>query len=315
MIDIVPIINLFEIEYGNQLDLNKQRQTPCGTNFVNRSEKNLGISARVEKIYTINPYSPGLITVALGGSVLSSFVQPKEFYTGQNVKVLFPKYKMSNLVKKFYCLCISRNAFRYTACGREANTTFNNLGIPDLDYAEKYTKKISPIKMPSRRPLGKGLTHLNIKKWTDFRYDELFEIKKGKRLTKENMTAGRTPFIGSIDSNNGQRQYVSVNPDHSENTITVNYNGSVAEAFYQSSPFCASDDVNVLYPKFELNPYIALFLCALIRQEKYRFNYGRKWHLGRMNETIIKLPTNSNGHPDWQFMENYIKSLPYSSNL
>ncbi len=35
----------------------------------------------------------------------------------------------------------------------------------------------------------------------------------------------------------------------------------------------------------------------------------------RMNETIIMLPVDYNDNPDWQFMENYIKSLPYSNNL
>jgi len=35
----------------------------------------------------------------------------------------------------------------------------------------------------------------------------------------------------------------------------------------------------VLYPKFKNAPAISLFLCTLIRQEKYRYNYGRKWSL------------------------------------
>ena len=124
------------------------------------------------------------------------------------------------------------------------------------------------------------------------------------------MTDGGTPFIGSIDSNNGHRQYVAAEPNHEGNTITVNYNGSVAEAFYQSEQFWASDDVNVLYPRFDLNPYIGMFLCALIRQEKFRFSYGRKWHLERMNEAIIRLPVTSKGEPDFKFMEGYIKHLP-----
>lgn len=84
------------------------------------------------------------------------------------------------------------------------------------------------------------------------------------------MQTGSTPFIGAIDANNGQRQRVSAKPNHTGNTITVNYNGSVAEAFYQPVPFRASDDVNVLYPKFVLNQYIGMFLCTLIRQEKFR---------------------------------------------
>lgn len=152
--------------------------------------------------------------------------------------------------------------------------------------------------------------------WGSFRYDALFDLKKGTRLTKGNMREGTTPFIGAIDSNNGYRQYVDVEPNHIGNTITVNYNGNgVAEAFYQALPFWASDDVNVLYPKFDLNPRIAMFICALIRQEKFRFSYGRKWHLGRMKKSIIRLPVTEAGEPDWAFMNAYITALPHSESI
>lgn len=67
--------------------------------------------------------------------------------------------------------------------------------------------------------------------------------------------------------------------------------------------------------KIQLTPEAALFICTLIRLEKYRFNYGRKWHLERMRESIIKLPVTANGAPDWAFMERYIKTFPYSSQL
>jgi hypothetical protein len=79
-------------------------------------------------------------------------------------------------------------------------------------------------------------------------------------------------------------------------------------------PFVASDDVNVLYPKFPLNQYIAIFLCTLIRQEKYRYNYGRKWHAEKMRESVIRLPSR-NGTPDWDCMERFVKGLSYSANL
>ena len=106
---------------------------------------------------------------------------------------------------------------------------------------------------------------------------------------------------------------------HQGNTITVSYNGSIAEAFYQATKFWATDDVNVLYPKFALNRYIAMFLITLIHREKYRFNYGRKWDKELMESSLIKLPAvkiaTNKYEPDWQFMEDYIKSLPYSSCL
>jgi hypothetical protein len=34
-----------------------------------------------------------------------------------------------------------------------------------------------------------------------------------------------------------------------------------------------------------------------------------------MQKSNIKLPIKSDGSPDWKFMENYIKSLPYSANI
>lgn len=152
--------------------------------------------------------------------------------------------------------------------------------------------------------------------WKAFKLSALFDIRKGKRLTKAAQTEGNTPYIGAIDSNNGVSGYIGQAPIHKAGTISVSYNGSVAEAFYQPVDYWATDDVNVLYPKgFTLTPATALFICTIIRLEKYRFNYGRKWHLDRMRESVIKLPVSSSGMPDWAFMEQYMKTLPYSSQL
>lgn len=76
------------------------------------------------------------------------------------------------------------------------------------------------------------------------------------------------------------------------NCITVNYNGSVGEAFYQSEPFWASDDVNILNAKdfWCMNQYVAMFLITVIKANQYRFGYGRKWTLEKMKDTIIKVP-------------------------
>jgi hypothetical protein len=157
---------------------------------------------------------------------------------------------------------------------------------------------------------------LDTKKWKPFRLDTLFDIKKGKRVTKADMTPGETPFVSAIELNNGVRQFVSAPPLHPANVITVNYNGNgVADAYYQPQPFRASDDVNILYPKFELNSPRALFVCTIIRAEKYRFSYGRKWGLERMKESVVRLPSGPDGEPDWPFIEAYIGSLPYSKSI
>ena len=125
------------------------------------------------------------------------------------------------------------------------------------------------------------------------------------------MEDGETYFIGSSDSNNGLTGKVGQSAIFPAHTLTVNYDGSVAESFYQPFEYWALDSVNVLVPKFEINVFIALFITTIIRLEKYRFNYGRKWGLDRMKESMIKLPT-INGTPDFGFMEKFIKSLNIS---
>ena len=145
--------------------------------------------------------------------------------------------------------------------------------------------------------------------WKLFRFNEIFEIKKGKRLTKADMIEGDIYYIGATDSNNGITTKISNDQYiHSANTITVSYNGSIAEAFYQSKPFWATDDVNVLYPKFSLTSNIALFLCTIIHKEKYRFNYGRKWDKEMMQQSKIKLPVNSDNNLDLQWIEDYMQN-------
>lgn len=153
--------------------------------------------------------------------------------------------------------------------------------------------------------------NLNISEWKEYRLGDLFEIKKGKRLTSEDQTEGNTPYIGAIDSNNGVSNHIGQSPTHDGNTISLSYNGSVGYAFYQPVPFWATDDVNVLYfadKSISFNRDIALFICTILKQEQYRYCYGRKWVLDSMNETRIKLPTKDD-RPDFAFMEKYIKSL------
>lgn len=148
---MAKITDIFDFAYGNSLDLNKMNicDSNDSINFVSRTGKNLGVSARVKKIDKITAFPAGAITVALGGSILSSFIQPVPFYTAQNIAVLIPKKEMSFQEKVFYCMCIERNKFRYSTFGREANRTLKILEIPssipawvnEKDFSEELINK------------------------------------------------------------------------------------------------------------------------------------------------------------------------------
>lgn len=316
---LIPLNELFELSYGNSLELISMEQcdrnSPDSINFVSRTERNNGISAFVRKVDNQKVNKGNTISVAVGGSVLSTFLQLEPYYTGFHVFVLTPIKKMSTVELLFYCECIKLNKYKYNY-GRQANKTLKDLLLPNKVPSSFLNISSNTLSIPDNKPLLKNEITINTKKWGWFEIQDIFDIQKGKRLTKEDMIKGKTPFIGAIDNNNGCREYIGQMPIHSGNTITVNYNGSVAEAYYQPIPFWASDDVNVLYPKFKMNKYNALFITTIIKLEKYRFNFGRKWHVERMNTSKIKLPKSEvKGQPDWKFMEDYIKSLPYSSSL
>lgn len=134
--ELAELHQLFTIKYGNKFDLNKMEACPASNEaiaFVGRSGGNNGVVSFVKKHNGAEPFTPGLITVALGGAALSSFVQAQPFYTAQNIDVLEPKAPMSLDVRLFYCLCIEANAFRYGAFGREANRTLRNLLVPVIE--------------------------------------------------------------------------------------------------------------------------------------------------------------------------------------
>lgn len=168
---------------------------------------------------------------------------------------------------------------------------------------------------------------MDTSKWIDFYLGRIFKVEKGKRLTKENITPGDLNFLGAIQGRNGVREKINKEPLFHGNCISVNYNGcGVGEAYYQKEPFWASDDVNVLLLRgYEMNEALAMFLITIIRNEKYRFSYGRKWNKEQMEKTIIKLPArmicgkyvldeekiySDDGYiPDFYFMEEFILSL------
>lgn len=187
---------------------------------------------------------------------------------------------------------------------------------------------------------------LNVQDWKEFRLNKVFSLKGGFYNKKpEHSVVGTIPFLASTENNNGVTEYYSLNdiiswdkvgePDNtlenklfSGNSIAVTVNGSVCNAFYQKTQFTCSHDITQLCLRHHtMNEYIGQFLCVVIMMDKYRWNYGRKPHdVKKFGMSIIRLPIIHNPNetpfidesrtfsdegyiPDWQFMEDYIKSL------
>lgn len=312
----MKVKELFAVKYGVNLELITLETVSAsdkdGVNFVARTAENNGVVARVRKIDGIEPQPAGILSCAGGGSVLSTFVQTEPFYSGRDLYTLTPKREMSLHEKLFWCMCIKANAYKYTY-GRQANKTLKDIELPDIVPEWVHTVSIAPYTTAN---IHSALPLSDVVNWHEFELGQLFNFVKGKRLRKEDMLEGSTNYLGAISENNGIRQLIDAPAIFKANCITVNYNGSVGEAFYQSAPFWATDDVNVLYSNgWTLNKYIALFIATVIKANRYKFSYGRKWTMAKMKKSPIKLPATAQGSPDWNYMEQYIKALPYSDRI
>ncbi len=317
----VYLSDLFDIYYGSNLELNRLEVCDQGEHgavrFVSRTNKNNGVVEYVRVINTIEPNPTNSISVAGGGSyVLAAFLQTKPYYSGRDLFYLVPKNSMSELEMLYYCHCITLNRYRYSY-GRQANRTLGKLLLPKFvpSWVEKLT--IKGLTNNISQPINPhNHLKLNIQKWKYFSFSDLFYIQKGKSTVGKNIQ-GDIPLVSAINSNNGVIGHIfPVDEPFPANAIAVPMNGvSAGEAYYQRVPFYATTDVNILIPKVTIDPHAALFICTIIRQEKFRFSYGRKWSKGKMETDKIKLPSTEIGIPDFEYMANYIKSLPFSSGL
>jgi len=299
-----------------------QKQIAGDIAYISSTATNNGLDNYISPPDYMTVYSDKM-TLSNSGSVGYLFYHDYKFVASDHVMVIWPKsQKLNRYIALFLKPVFEHIRYRYNF-GREITDTrlpkeelylpVDTQGLPDWQYMENYIKDLEqkvefkPISTKHKQQLP-----LNMNDWQYFQIKDLFSIEKGKRLTKRDMIKGDKPFIGAISTNNGIREFVSNGSIQQPNCITVNYNGSVGEAFYQTEPFIASDDVNILYAldNWTLNQYLAVFLCSVIKHNKSRFSYGRKWKMELMEKTELLLPV-KRGEPNWQYMEEYVKSLPY----
>lgn len=311
----MKVKDIFTLKQGNSLELmHLEVNELSNVNFISRTSQGNGVVAQVEAVDGITPFAPGLISVALSGNgVCSAFVQPKPFYTAFHIMVLSPKQEMTLQVKLFYCICIKRNAYKY-CWGRQANKTLKDLELPDSIPEWVYNTPIEPIKT-TIRPQAVALRP--VEQWASFRIGDIFKIERCKNSSSGDLIDGDDCYyLGAKKSENGvMRRVVRDNSVVSRGNCIVfigNGQGSVGYTNYMNDDFIGTADLTVGYND-NLNKYVGMFLVTLFDLERPKYSFGRKWS-ARIADTIVKIPA-KDGSPDWAYMEQYIKSLPYSDRI
>ena len=192
-------------------------------------------------------------------------------------------------------------------------------GNPDWQFMEDYIKSLHYKPVTTKNKAGQA-PDLNVSEWKEFRVTEIFTaIEPGKISNASDLEEGQDiPYLGAKKDNNGMMQMcVDVPEKRSRGNCVImicDGEGSVGLANYMESDFLGTVNLMLGYNDTYLNPFTGLFVATVLSQERPKYSFGRKWKT-HISETTIKLPADADGNPDWLFMENYMKSLPYGDRL
>lgn len=142
--------------------------------------------------------------------------------------------------------------------------------------------------------------------WGEFKVGDIFEIFTGSLI--DNPKSGTIPRITATDVNNGVAMFTSRYEEKARyfsNFISVSFLGSV---FYHKDTVSLDMKIHGIKPcGYELKSESALFLIPLIKNFSFKYSYGYQLSTRILVNQKLMLPINSQGQPNWQFMEDYIK--------
>ena len=175
---------------------------------------------------------------------------------------------------------------------------------------------------------------LNIAEWKNFQIGKMFKIyptKDYKGMSSTDLNdGGNIPVIANSAVNNGINGFSTLDPTEEGGIITFSDTTEGNTFFYQPDPFIGFAHVQGMheYCGHHWTEKQLLFLTTILTFANYDLiNYGRKMRRDTIANSLIKLPAqkNQNGYiydnkkqysdegyiPDWDWMENFIKNLPY----
>lgn len=211
--------------------------------------------------------------------------------------------------------------------------------VPDWQFMEAYIKSLNHKPLTTKNK-SENVPQLDVENWKEFRFGHLIQKPyKAKSFNKEELdeisdiNVG-VRYITRTGDNNGCELIANkenIPSQFIEKGNAISIGDTTATCFYQAEDFIAGDHMVVVRADW-LNKLRGIFIVSILQNEQYKYSYGRAFLMDRISDTIIKLPVvyNTDGVPfidaekryseegyvpDWKFMENYIKSLPYGDRL
>lgn len=167
----------------------------------------------------------------------------------------------------------------------------------------KKLKDIDEFKIQQRPSM-----HTNLKEV--LLIDILGKPDKGLHHVHGNLPEGNIPLVSTSTQNNGIVGFYDV-PDKMtfSNSITVASDGTPLTTFYQPQKFAAKDNVIIFHPPASMEITTIFYIIMEINRVRWRFSYGRKCYLNKIDKVEIMLPHTTDGKIDENYISNLMKSF------
>ena len=141
----------------------------------------------------------------------------------------------------------------------------------------------------------------------------LFDIYSPKKRFNANAVqfGGKYPYVARGSSNNGIRGFITEDEQYLSPAKSLSFGQDTATVYYQPDAYFTGDKIKVMVlNNMELTPELAEYFIAAITKAFSNFAWGQN----SFNESIIKsteivLPVKSDGTPDFDYMERYIRAV------
>jgi hypothetical protein len=207
---------------------------------------------------------------------------------------------------------------------------------PDWKFMEDYITSLHYKPLTTKK---KSIASINLKvnEWQKFQIKKIFTLLNGKSITQEEISEnpGTLSAVQSGEDNNGVMGKISLSYCEKNRytyttkpCLTVARTGTAGFVSFQVHGCVVGDSAKILLiPDEVASTGVYLFLQTILNKNRFKYTYGRKVTEEKYLNDYIILPAKKTDNtiivddkckysdegyiPDWNFMENYIKSLPY----
>ena len=308
---------LFQVSRGRRFVVGKHKEGNIP--YYSASLENNGITDYISNPLFIDKNAIIVTTFC------DAFYAKGEFTASDEITILHHE-KMNEINGLFIASAIRKNAWKYSFKVKAFQTRIiedtiklpiNKKGEPDWEYMESYMKNImqeSEKNIKNLQNISELKGRIQTEKWRNFSCSELFNAKNTGNILSRDIEdgSGKTPYVTASGINNGVVAYIDASKYDIIEGHCILIGGKTFTVTYQSDDFVSNDSHNFVIRtnSYNISDFSYKYLVTVIRSyfgQKYSWNDAVT--KDKFFSENIPLPANSNGEPDWDYMENYMKNI------